>query len=168
MVDTKDEPSKSQLKREMTALQQIGEDLVGLSLSQLNKMGLDESLLSAIKDAKNYTNHGAVRRQLQYIGKLMRHTEVEPIIAELDKILNKDKLNKAKFHYLEAWRTKLIDGDNTELQNFIDSFPHCDRQQLRQLVKNAKDAKLHNKSNNSSKALFRLITDVIAAASQSE
>ncbi|MCH7830759.1 MAG: DUF615 domain-containing protein [Proteobacteria bacterium] len=76
-------PSKSARKREQLALQQLGEELVGLKQGDLNSLSLDESLLEAVMEARRIKAHGALRRQKQYIGKLMRHIDPEPIRSGL-------------------------------------------------------------------------------------
>lgn len=84
-------PSKSQRKRDMDALQQLGESLLALSRAQLDRLDLPESLLRAIQEAKIIPSRGAKRRQLQYIGKLMRHVDPAPIRAFLDQLPHKQR-----------------------------------------------------------------------------
>jgi ribosome-associated protein len=131
-------PSKSQRKRDMTALQKMGETLVSLPAGQLAKIPLEATLRDAIMQARELTAHGAIRRQLQYIGKLMRFVDPEPIQAALDDLESKSKKSKAEFHLTERWRDRLIAEDDPTIQSFIDQFPHAGRQHLRQLVRNAK------------------------------
>ncbi|MFU8797500.1 MAG: ribosome biogenesis factor YjgA [Gammaproteobacteria bacterium] len=78
--------SKSQIKRDMLALQTLGERLVALNSTQLAKIPLDDTIIAAIHEAHRMRSHGAVRRQLQYIGRLMRSVDPKPIQAALDKI----------------------------------------------------------------------------------
>ena len=84
MTDLK--PSKSAKKREYLALQKLGEDLIGLNEPDLRKMELDEDLLEAVLEARRIKSHGALRRQKQYIGKLMRHVDPEPIRAAMTRL----------------------------------------------------------------------------------
>ena len=84
MTDLK--PSKSARKREYLALQKLGEDLIGLKEADLRKMELDEELLDAVLDARKIRSRGALRRQKQYIGKIMRHVAPEPIRAALTRL----------------------------------------------------------------------------------
>lgn len=79
-------PSKSAKKREYLALQKLGEELITLKQSELEGLPLDEDLLEAIMEARAIKAHGALRRQKQYIGKLMRHIDPEPLISELAKL----------------------------------------------------------------------------------
>jgi ribosome-associated protein len=82
-------PSKSARKREYLALQKLGEDLITLRESELLSMPLDEDLLEAVQEARRIKAHGALRRQKQYIGKLMRHVDPEPINAALERLRHK-------------------------------------------------------------------------------
>jgi ribosome-associated protein len=82
-------PSKSQMKREYLALQKLGEDLIPLQESDLRAMDLDEDLLDAVLEAKRLKKHGALRRQKQYIGKLMGRVDPEPIYAALERLSRK-------------------------------------------------------------------------------
>ncbi|MGI9232524.1 MAG: ribosome biogenesis factor YjgA [Woeseiaceae bacterium] len=84
MTDLK--PSKSARKRDFLALQKLGEDLIGLKEIDLRNMGLDEDLLDALLEAKKIKSRGALRRQKQYIGKIMRHVDPEPVRAALARL----------------------------------------------------------------------------------
>ena len=79
-------PSKSARKREYLALQKLGEELITLKLNELEALPLDENLLEAVMEARQIKAHGALRRQKQYIGKLMRHIDPQPLIAALAKL----------------------------------------------------------------------------------
>ncbi len=112
--------SKSKRKRDMIALQKIGEILVELPAAQLSKVPLDSALLEAIIAARTLPSHGAKRRQLQYIGRLMRDVEdVAPIQAAIDKFALKSQQGKAKFHQIERWRDKLVVGEDDVMQEFL-------------------------------------------------
>jgi ribosome-associated protein len=151
--------SKSERKRNMLALQKLGEKLVALSPEQLSKLPLDNTLKTAIHEAHGITSHEAKRRQLQYIGRLMRHIDAEPIQAALQDLALQSNLSKAKFHQMERWRTLFISEEDVALQQFLEQYPHTDRQQLRQLVRNAKKA-----IPGADTALFRLIRKIIEEA----
>jgi ribosome-associated protein len=153
--------SKSLRKKQMLALQKIGEALVNLPAPELAKIPLESPLAGAIDEARLLTSNGAIRRQLQYIGKLMRNVDVQPIEEALNKIQLKGQYNKAKFHQVERWRDQLIAQGDESAQEFLNKFPHADSQQLRQLIRNAqKDAKLQ-KSSGADTALFRYLREVI-------
>lgn len=151
--------SKSKLKRQMTALQKIGERLVSLPAAQLAKIPLDPILAQAIAEARLINSREGKRRQLQYIGRLMRNVELEPIQATLDKLELKSRHGKAQFHQIERWRDKLIAEDDQALQEFLKQYPQTDRQELRQLIRNAKKA-----TKGADTELFRYLRNLIDLA----
>ncbi len=159
--DLPERESKSKRKREMLALQKIGEILVELPAQELAKIPLSESLADAISAARSIKDHEGRRRQMQYIGRLMRHVDAQPIQEALDKYQRKDQVSKAKFHQLEKWRDKLIAEGDAALQPFIEKFPQADSQHLRQLVRNAKKDHDANKISGANTALFRYLRDVM-------
>jgi len=157
--DSENIVSKSQRKRESTALQDLGKELFELSRDQLKKMDLPESLLGALLEAKRLTSHGAMRRQMQFIGKVMRDIETDPILQQLAVIRGESNIAKAQFHALESWRTRLIE-DDTALQAWLAVHPETDVQQFRQLIRNARKEAGEAKPPKSSRALFKLIRDL--------
>lgn len=159
--DLPERDSKSKRKRQMLALQDIGKILVELPASQLAKIPLDSQLAEAIAMARTLKDHEGKRRQLQYIGKLMRHTDIEPLQDALKKVQLKDQLSKAKFHQVERWRDNLIAEGDVQLQAFIQQFPHTDSQQLRQLIRKAQQDRKTNKNTGAETALFRYVYKVI-------
>ncbi|HEX2548883.1 MAG TPA: ribosome biogenesis factor YjgA [Gammaproteobacteria bacterium] len=148
--------SKSERKRQMLALQKMGEMLVTLSSSQLEKIPLDPTLARAIQEARTLTTHEAKRRQLQYIGRLMRDIDPEPIKIALDQFELKKGQSKAQLHQIERWRDRLIAEDDQVLQSFLNEFPDVDHQHLRQLIRNAKKG-----ARGADTALFRYLRPVI-------
>jgi len=150
--------SKSQRKRESTALQGLGKELFELPRDQLKKMDLPEALLSALLEAKRLTHHEAIRRQMQYIGKVMRNIEAEPINQQLAVIRGESNIAKAAFHALETWRTRLIEND-AALNEWLALHPDTDVQQIRQLIRNARKEAAEAKPPKSSRALFKLIRE---------
>lgn len=150
--------SKSQRKRDSTALQDMGKELFELSRDQLKKMDLPESLLAALLEAKRLTSHGAMRRQMQYIGKVMRDIEIEPINQQLAAIRGESNIAKAAFHALENWRSRLIE-DDAALNAWLAVHPETDVQQFRQLIRNARKEAAEAKPPKSSRALFKLLRE---------
>src|SRR5688572_17728634 len=117
MTDLNDDEinSKSQRKRDSADLQKLGELLVKLSETQLAKVPLEDPLRKEILFARTLKSHEAIRRQLQYIGKVMRHVDVSEIKIAIEKIQQSSNLSKAQFHLLERWRDKLINQGDDEL-----------------------------------------------------
>lgn len=113
-----DKPSKNARKREQHELQRLGEDLIPLKSNELEAIGLNEELLAAVHAARRMKSHGALRRQKQLIGKLMRQADVERIRARLTRIGAQEKAEKQRFARAEKWRDRLLTGGEAELQKF--------------------------------------------------
>jgi len=111
-------PSKSARKREHLALQTLGERLIALAPEQLASIALDESLHEAVLAAKSIRSHGALRRQKQLIGKLMRNVDPAPIAAALENFGSDARLEKEVFRQAEKWRERLTSGDASALDEF--------------------------------------------------
>jgi ribosome-associated protein len=153
-----DEPkSKSQKKRDASALQKIGVELIELSEDKLNTLGLPSNLKQAIIDAKSLRSHGAIRRQAQLIGKLMRVEGNEDILAAYGRLQAEASAQTAQFHQVEQWRAKLMSEGKEALTAFIEAYQPEDIQQLRQLIKKAIDEHQAERHTGASKALFRYL-----------
>jgi len=150
--------SKTRRKNEMNALQDLGAELVKLSRERLEKMDLPERLFKELLEAQRITQRGATRRQMQFIGKLMRDVDAEPIAEQLAAIKGESAASKAEFHALERWRERLLEND-AALTEWLSLHPGADIQQMRQLVRNARKEAAENKPPKSSRQLFRLLRD---------
>ncbi|MGF1733111.1 ribosome biogenesis factor YjgA [Photobacterium kasasachensis] len=148
--------SKSEMKRDMEALQKVGEELVELKPNALAKIPLDEDLLEAVKDAQRFKNE-ARRRQLQRIGKLMRQVDVEPIQAALDMLRNKHSQATVALKKLEQKRDKLIENGDSMINAIMVDHPDADRQHLRQLVRQANKEKAQNKPAKAYREIFQYL-----------
>ena len=152
-------PSKSQLKREMHALQDLGEELVALSTDRLKKINIPENLREALRDAQRFTKHEAKRRQMQFIGKLMRDIDPAPIREALDEIKGLSAAATARQHALERLRVRLLE-DEKVLGEIARDYPGADLQHLRTLRRNAlKEQELH-KPPRAFRELFRQLRDL--------
>jgi len=156
-------PSKTQKKREMSALQDLGTALVELPAERLAKIGLPEALHLAVRDAQRFTAHEARRRQLQYIGRLMRETDPAPIQAALDAMRGVSAAAIAAQHRLERLRARLLE-DEQVLGEIAAAHPGADMQQLRQLRRNALREQQTDKPPRAYRELFRLLRDIEAGA----
>ncbi len=153
--------SKSQRKRDMLALQELGKKLIEISGALLEKCQLDQQLLDAIGEFKRLPNkHEARRRQLQYIGKLMRSIDTEQIETVLEQDQQKANVNKRKFKQLEQLRDSLIAGSDESLQALILEHPDIDIQYLRQLIRLAKKELKQDKAQGAGKKLFQYLRDL--------
>ncbi|TCJ15977.1 DUF615 domain-containing protein [Parasulfuritortus cantonensis] len=151
-------PSKSQRKRDVEALQALGRELTQLSKDQLKKMDLPENLLVAVLEYQRITSHSAMRRQMQYIGKVMRDADPEPILEQLAAIRGESASAKAEFHALERWRARLLEDDGA-VTEWLAAHPGSDAQQIRQLIRNARKEAELGKPPKSSRELFRLLRE---------
>jgi ribosome-associated protein len=151
-------PSKSQRKRDANALQAMGKELVALSKDRLAKFDLPDALRAELLEAKRITSHGAIRRQMQLIGKLMRDVDADAITEQLAEVRGESSVAKAAFHALERWRTRLLEDDQA-VTAWLAAHPQTDAQQLRQLIRNARREAAENKPPKSSRALFKLLRD---------
>ncbi|QDC43716.1 ribosome biogenesis factor YjgA [Methylophilus medardicus] len=154
------QPSKTRLKAEADAAQDIGRKLVELPKDRLKKLQLEEALMDAIAEAKRITANGAIRRQMQYIGRLMRETDLAPIVEQLQKWDGKHQEENARFHQMERWRTRLLE-DAKAFELFISEFPQTNVQQMRTLIRNAQKELAASKPPKSSRELFKMIREVM-------
>jgi ribosome-associated protein len=148
--------SKSQLKRELLALRDLGKQLVELPQSSLQGMQLSPPLLAAVIAAKGF-KRGALKRQLQHIAGLLRTHDSGAIREALDDIHRPRQQEIEHLHEVEGWRDSLLAGDAQLLEELARRYRHVDRQQLRQLVRNADRERQHNKPPKSARALFRTL-----------
>jgi ribosome-associated protein len=152
-------PSKSQLKREMTALQDLGAELVALSKDRLAKIDMPERLRDALLDAQRFTKHEAKRRQMQYIGKIMRDIDAAPLRAAMAEIKGKSEAANIRQHQLERLRTRLME-DEAVFSEVARDYPHADMQHLRQLRRNALKEAQQAKPPRAYRELFRELREL--------
>lgn len=148
--------SKSEMKRDMEALQKLGEELVALKPAVLAKFPLDEDLREAIADAQRFEKE-ARRRQLQRIGKLMRAVDPEPIQAALDLLNNKHSQQSIELHKLEKMRDRVVAEGDKAINDVMALHPKADRQKLRQLARQAKKEQEGNKPPKAYREIFQYL-----------
>ena len=156
-TDPTDFVSKSQLKRDSERLRDLGEQLVNMAENQLQKFILDDSLKIAIYEARRLKNRDAKRRQIRYIGKLMRNLDLAAIEQALEKLNQQSQTFRQHSAKLEQWRDRLIHEGDSVVEELIDLFPHADRQQLRSLQRQASKEIKSNKPSNASGKLFKYL-----------
>ncbi|BCB67250.1 hypothetical protein CGSHi3655_06139 [Haemophilus influenzae 3655] len=148
--------SKSEIKRDAEDLKQLGEKIVNLTKNNLAKIPLNESLLDAIELAQRLQKE-ARRRQLQYIGKLLRGIDVEPIREVLDKIENKHNQQQAMLHKIEKVRDELVEKGDVALTDLLNDYPDGDRQQLRNLIRSAQKERQQNKPSKAYREIYQML-----------
>ena len=151
--------SKTEMKRDMEELQKLGEELVGLKPSVLEKFPLSEDLAEAIHDAQRFKNE-ARRRQLQRIGKLMRYEDPEPIQAALDRVRNKHSQATAALHKLEQLRDRIVEEGDAAITDAVELYPTVDRQRLRQLARQAAKEKKAGKPAKAFREIFQVLKEL--------
>lgn len=162
-MDTNEEQaplSKTRRKQQMVELQSLGEDLVELSSERIKKIDIPEDLRSAVSDAQRMTRHDeAKRRQMQYIGKIMRHVDVEPIRAALALVRGESGSETARLHRLERLRSELL-ADEKVLQAIATDYSSVDLQHLRSLRRAALKEHEQNKAPRSFRAIYQILKDL--------
>jgi ribosome-associated protein len=153
-------PSRSQQKREVEALQRLGEQLIALPKKQLDALPLPDSLREAVVQARRITSHGANKRQRQYVGRLMRDIDPQPLRSKLDELRSTDKVAKARFHQNERWRDRLISEGDAALAEFLQQRPQADRQHLRRLIRDAASDAAAGRAPRHARELFRYIQSI--------
>jgi ribosome-associated protein len=150
--------SKTKRKQEMTELQSLGAKLVELPESQIAELPMEEKLREAVLEAKRITIHEAKRRQMQYVGKLMRQIDPAPLRERLEAITGHSARAAAQHRRLEAWRERLL-ADDAALTAFAAEHPDADLQGLRTLIRNTRKEQKEAKPPRSYRELFRLIKE---------
>lgn len=152
-------PSKSQLKREMTALQKLGEELVAEPRDRVKRVPMPEDVRDAILECQQIKDHEGRRRQMQYVGKKMRTLEEEEIAAiqkMLDSWRGQSKADTAAMHALERRREKLLKDDQA-LTELLTQHPDLDVQHLRSLIRNARKEQAENKPPKAYREIFQIL-----------
>jgi ribosome-associated protein len=156
-------PSKSEMKRRMLALQQLGETLVNLPDKQLQRIPLEEEqLLDAIREARNIRSNSARRRHMQLIGKLMREIDPEPIATALAELHQSEQRNNDAFHSLEQLREDMLAAGANGVELAMQCWPQADRQHLRQLLLQHQREQQRAKPPAASRKLFRYLREMQA------
>lgn len=150
------EKSKSQVKRELQALKDLGKSLISLPLKDLNKLALPEKLYDAVIKAQTLT-HGAFKREVGYIGAIIADEDYDVIASELDKLKQVHHGEVKQFHQHERWRDDLLAGNNVVMTLLHQQFKNFDSQYVRQLVRNAKKEAENNKPPKSGRLLFKYL-----------
>jgi ribosome-associated protein len=153
-------PSKTKIKKQMHELRNLGEELTELGKDQLAQLDIPENLRDAIREMKNINKFGAQRRQMQYIGKLMRDVDTAPILAKLDAWKGKSQHHIAYMHQLERWRDRLLESD-TALTELLAAHPQADAQRLRTLIRNAQKEMEAQKPPKNFREIFQVLREII-------
>ena len=152
--------SKTRRKKEMAGLQRVGAELVGLPTETLARIRLPERLREAVEDARRITAHEGRRRQIQYIGRLMREVDAAPIVEQLAAVKAPSKRQTALFHVAERWRDELVASPES-LERFAAEFPEADAQRIRALADEARREKRTSRAPRRSRELFHALSAIV-------
>lgn len=156
-------PSKTKIKKQMHELRDLGKELTELGKDQLAQLDIPDTLRDAIREMKNINKFGAQRRQIQYIGKLMRDVDPAPILAKLDVWKGRSQQHIAYTHQLERWRDRLMENDKA-LTELLAAHPQADAQRLRSLVRNAQKEMESGKPPKNYREIYQVLREVIPEA----
>lgn len=166
-MQDEEKPSKTQRKREMHELQALGARLVELNPGQLAEIGLPEDLRDAIEFAQRTTKHEARRRQMQYIGKLMRSVDPAPIREKLKIWDGVSAEHTAQQHRVERWRDRLLE-DESAVDELVRAHPGLDGRHLRALARKAREERASGAAPRAYRELFRALKGIVAGAARED
>jgi len=152
--------SKTQRKKQMTDLQKVGAELVRLSPEQLARIEMPESLREAVLACKRFTKHEAIRRQMQYIGRIMRDIDAGPIAQQLASMSAPSRKQTALFHLAEKWRDEML-ADTEATARFVKEFPEADPHRLRALCEKASAERRADRPPKNYRELFHVLNAII-------
>jgi ribosome-associated protein len=153
------EISKSQRKRDAHELLNLAKKLIAMPESRLKRMPMDDDLREEVEFARNIRSHGARKRQLMTVGKMLRKRDTEELIDAINGIDQKNRQVNARFHHIEAWRDRLVEGNNQDLSELLEQSPDINVQTLRQLIRNAKKEAKLGKPPAAARKLFKLLRE---------
>ena len=158
--DDHDEISKSRRKRDLQDLKRLGEALLDFSDDALRQLLLPEVLLDALRTARKIHSNGARKRQMQYIGKLMKDIDAAPVRQAVEARNRQHDSHSREFHLLETLRDQLLADDDSALPAVLAHFPHADRQHLRKLVRQARREQDSGQPPRAYRLLFRYLREL--------
>ncbi len=154
--------SKSARKREATSLQELGVQLSALPDQEIKSLGLPDNLFVALRDLRRLPSHGAQVRQRQYIGKLMRAIDPEPVLAKLAERKQRHDLEIRHFQQIERWRDRLLSEPESGVPELLDAYPDMDRAALERLLDKAARERVEQRSPVGARELFAFLRDLLA------
>ncbi|WP_203141725.1 ribosome biogenesis factor YjgA [Marinobacter mangrovi] len=160
--DDEDYKSKSELKREMHALQDIGKRLLELTPDQVEPLPISDRLRAAIEESKRIRQHEARRRHLQYIGKVMRQEDqLEEVIRAIEAFDTGSAEHTRRHHLAERWRDRMVAEGDSAVGEFLGYCPEADIQHLRNLARNARRDAQKDKNTGHARKLFRYLRECV-------
>lgn len=153
--------SKSARKREAASLQELGVKLSALPDQEIKALDLPDGLFVALRDLRRLPSHGAQVRQRQYIGKLMRDIDPEPVLAKLAERKQRHDLEIRHFQEIERWRDQLLSDPGTAMDELLRDHPQADRATLARLLEKAERERLEQRSPVGARELFAFLRQLL-------
>src|SRR5277367_3323697 len=153
--------SKSARKREAATLQELGVKLSALPDQEIKALELPENLFVALRDLRRLPSHGAQIRQRQYIGKLMRNIDPEPVLAKLAERKQRHDVEIRQFQQIERWRDRLMSDPATAVEELLEEHPHADRATLVRLLEKSEKERLEQRSPVGARELFAFLRELL-------
>ena len=152
--------SKTELKKDSKKIQQFGRKISELTINNIKAFKFPLTIYEAVIGLKNLKSNSAKKRQVQYLGKLLREFDLTHAFLVMKQLEVSSQKEIQRNHIIEGWRDKLL-SNNDSITEFVDEYPKIDRQSLRQTISNAQKEKKDNKGSKYSRQLFKLIKDII-------
>jgi ribosome-associated protein len=159
--------SKTRRKKAMLDVQAMGVALTRLTAEQLKRFELPEALRTAIEDARRFTKHEALRRQMQYIGRLMRDIDIAPIAVQLQALHAPTHRQTSLFHFAEHWRAEIL-ADPAAIARFVLEYPGADPESLRELAEQAAAERQAERAPRRYRELFQVLNAIVQEHSKKE
>jgi len=154
------EISKSQRKREANELLELAKKLIAMPEPRLKRMPMDQALRDGVEFARSIKAHGARKRQLMTVGKMLRQRDNDELLDAVQNFDQKNRQINARFHHIETWRDRLLEGDDQVLSGLLEQVSDANVQSLRQLIRNAKKQAKLGKPPSASRKLFKLLREM--------
>jgi ribosome-associated protein len=159
-IPEQEEVSKSEIKRELQALQALGERLAGLKPALWAQFGFSPTMLEALEESRRIQSHIALRRHIRRLGKLLWHEDKDQVQQLFERMDNAQLEENRRFHRLEQWRERLLEGGDPVLKELLDRCPEADSQHLRQLIRQGRKELELQKPPAASRKLFKYLREL--------
>ena len=153
--------SKTELKKDSKKIQQFGRKISELTINNIEEFKFPLNIYEAVIGLKNLKSNSAKKRQVQYLGKLLREFDLTHAFLVMKQLEVSSQKEIQRNHIVEGWRDKLL-SNNDSITEFVDEYPKADRQSLRQTISNAQKEKKDNRPPKYSRQLFKLIKDIMS------
>ena len=155
-------PNKTQIKRDIAVIHKLAEEIVDLSTTQISELNLSPDIFDAAKTVTGMPQKGARKRQLKFLTGLLRNIDIEEVQGRLAKIKNQSALAAKEHHLIERWRDRLLSEGDQALSSLLQDYPNANRQQLRQLLRNATKETETGKPPKSARLIYQYLKELFA------